>query len=105
MSVTLDDLEKCYEKIKISFPKTKKCSVYACKNPRDMVEMSTECSTCAYHRLLFDWWSCDVYAGDLIRLTQKGRRRLFSVWMRKMGKGKCDKIVLKMATDKINWVC
>ena len=115
MSVTLDDLEKRYENIKISFPKIKKCSVYGCKNPRDMVEMLTDCNTCAYHRLLFDWWSCDVYGGYLILLTRKDRRRkdrrrkdrrrLFSVWMRKTGKSKCDEIVLRMAEDKINWIC
>jgi len=105
--VTFRDLELRYRNIREANPRTKKCSVKGCSNPRDSTELLGEDTCCAYHRLLFDYWSCDV-AKDGIRMFKMARsvrRRLFSRWMRNMGKKECDKIVLKLAQDPINWKC
>lgn len=103
--VTLKDLEIRYQNIRKQNPKSKKCSVSECNNPVDSTPFLGEDTSCAYHRLLFDFWSCDVYKGKILCLTQRGRRRLFSIWLKKTGKVKCDKIVLMMAQEPINWEC
>jgi len=103
-TVTLADLEIRYKNIRKQNPNVKKCSVTGCNNPRDSTEGSGEDTCCAYHRLLFDFWSCEVVENPLA-LTQKGRRRAFTNWRNKQGKDGCDKIVLKLANGGINWVC
>jgi len=82
--------------------------VRGCKNPRDSTPLLGEDTSCAYHRLLFDLWICDGVDPrklDHYMRSQKGRRRAFTNWMRKLGKAKCDEIVLKLAQESINWEC
>lgn len=107
-SVTLEDFEIRYKNIKLQNPKVKKCTVKNCHNPRDSTPLLGEDTTCAYHRLLFDFWSSDVMNPDKFHhylQSQKGRRRAFTNWMNKIGKSGCDKIVLKLAQEGINWEC
>ena len=106
--VTLRDFEIRYQNIKQANPKVKQCSVSDCHNPRDSTPTLGEDTCCAYHRLLFDFWSSDVmHPDDFYHYlqSQKGRRRAFTNWMNKMGKAKLDEIVLKMAQEGINWIC
>jgi len=102
--VTLNDFEIRYRKIRLAYPNVKKCSVVGCKNPHDFTLFLGEDICCAYHRLLFDFWSVDV-APNILKMTQKGRRRAFTNWMNRLGKPELDKIVLKMAHEPINWEC
>jgi hypothetical protein len=106
-TVTLEDLDIRYNNIRKANPKVKKCTVSECNNPRDST-MLGEDTCCAYHRLLFDFWSCEVMDPDKFwhyLESQKGRRRAFTNWLRKMGKKELDKIVLRLAQDGINWEC
>ncbi len=111
MPVTFVDFEKRYENIRKQNPKVKKCSVKGCKNPRDSTPLLGEDTTCAYHRLLFDYWIYEVigpksgYSEGLMFMSRKGMRRAFTNWRNKTGKEECDKIVLQMAQDGINWEC
>jgi len=107
MSVTLEDFEIRYKNILESDPKRKRCSSGGCKNPVDFTMLGGDTS-CAYHRLLFDFWSCEVMLPDDFyhyMESQKGRRRAFTNWMNRIGKAGCDKLVLRMAQEGINWVC
>jgi hypothetical protein len=102
--LTLDDFEIRYRNIRKSNPNVKKCTVSGCPNPRDSTEFLGRDTSCAYHRLLFDFWSCEV-AVDPLSFTQKGRRRAFTNWRNRTGKEALDRIVLKMALELINWKC
>jgi len=105
--VTLEDFEIRYKNILASDPKRKCCSSSGCNNPVDHT-MLGEDTSCAYHRLLFDFWSCDVMNPDKFQHylgCQKGRRRAFTNWQKRIGKAECDKIVLRMALEGINWMC
>jgi len=102
--ITLKDFEVRYDNIRKVNPKVKKCSIKNCFNPRDSTPSLGEDTCCAYHRLLFDFWSCECVENPLV-FTQKGRRRTFTNWRNKVGKKKCDKIVLRMAQEGINWEC
>lgn len=107
-SVTLEDFKVRYRNIRKQNPKVKKCSVRGCPNPRDSTKFLGEDTSCAYHRLLWDFWSCDVMNPDKFHhylQSQKGRRRAFTNWMNKTGKEECDRIVLRMAQEPINWEC
>ena len=101
--LTLKDLEIRYENIRKSKPNAKNCTVKGCKNPRDSTNLLGEDTCCAYHRLLFDFWVADV-CRPLI-LNRRARRRAFTIWRNKMGKGELDKLVLRMALEPINWEC
>ena len=107
--ITLKDLETRYANIRRRVPKIKNCSVANCKNPRDFTPMGGKETTCSYHRLLFDWWICDVVAdmGKMLHYfkSSKGRRRAFTNWRNKTGKEACDKIVLDLAQSGISWEC
>jgi len=106
--ITLEDLEIRYNNIRKQNPKVKQCTVSGCKNPRDSTPMLGEDTCCAYHRLLFDFWSSDVmHPDDFYHYlqSQKGRRRAFTNWMNKTGKDELDKLVLRMAHEPINWEC
>jgi hypothetical protein len=106
--LTLDDLEIRYRNIRNSNPNVKKCTVTGCPNPRDSTELVGEDTSCAYHRLLFDFWSCEVCTPDQTNhyiVCQKGRRRAFTNWRNRTGKEALDRIVLKMALEPINWKC
>jgi len=103
--LSLADFEIRYANIRKSKPKVKNCSVKGCKNPRDSTEGMGEDTCCAYHRLLFDFWSADVCRSDILKMTRRGRRRAFTNWMNKTGKDTLDKIVLRMACEPINWKC
>ena len=107
-TVTLADLDVRYQNIRKNNPKIKNCSVKGCFNPVDSTEHLGEDSCCAYHRLLFDFWGSDVLSLNEIKQyvkSQKGRRRAFTNWMKRIGKEQCDEIVLKLAQEPINWVC
>jgi len=115
--LTLKDFEVRYRNIRNSSPvgsllrskpSVRKCTVSGCDNPRDSTELVGEDTSCAYHRLLFDFWSCEVCTPKQTNhyiLCQKGRRRAFTNWRSMIGKAECDKIVLRMAHEPINWSC
>jgi hypothetical protein len=106
--ITLKDLEIRYKNIRKQNPKVKKCTVSGCNNPRDSTPALGEDTCCAYHRLLFDFWSSDVmHPDDFYHYlqSQKGRRRAFTNWMNKMGKTELDRLVLRRAHEPINWEC
>ena len=109
MSVTLEDLDIRYKNIRKDNPRVKQCSVRGCKNPRDSTPLLGEDTCCAYHRLLFDFWVASE-AMDFDKFyhyleNQKGRRRAFTNWRNRIGKKQCDKIVLQLANEGINWEC
>ena len=106
--LSLADFEIRYKNLREFNPKLEKCSVRGCKNPRDITEDLGVDTTCAYHRLLFDYWSYEVIESDKINYYfshQKACRTAFTKWRNKMGKEECDKIVLEMAKEPINWIC
>jgi hypothetical protein len=110
VSLSLADLEIRYANIRKANPKVKKCTVKGCNNPRDSTPSLGEDTCCAYHRLLFDFWSSDVVDWNLDKLdhylkSRKGRRRAFSNWLKRTGKEALDKLVLRMAQEPINWEC
>ena len=108
VKVTLADFEIRYANIRKQNPKVKKCSVKGCPNPRDSTKYSGEDTCCAYHRLLFDFWSCDIAPirrYDALKMTQKGRRRAFTNFLNRTPKEDLDNLVLRMAQEGINWEC
>ena len=107
MSVTFADFEIRYNNIRKAHPKIKKCSIVGCNNPRDITEGLGEDTTCAYHRLLFDYWVTQIDSDKIwyYLKNQKARRSAFTKWRNKTGKEDCDKVVLYLAQQGINWVC
>jgi len=105
--ITLEDLEVRYEQIRSVNPKVRQCTVRECKNPRDSTKYLGEDTSCAYHRLLFDAWSSECMDMDKLYYieNQRARRGAFTRWRNKLGKEKCDSIVLRLAQEPINWVC
>lgn len=106
--ITLADLEIRYANIRKANPKIPNCQSSGCKNPIDYTEGMGWDTSCAYHRLLFDFWSCEVLEGDRPAYYfshKKARRAAFTRWQHKIGKEECDKIVLRMAQESINWSC
>ena len=106
--VTLEDFEVRYQNIRKQNPKVKKCTVKGCPNPRDSTPFLGEDTSCAYHRLLFDFWASEIMDLDKLQhylQSQKGRRRAFTNWMNKIGKAECDRIVWELSQDRINWEC
>ena len=101
--LTLEDFEVRYGNIRRSKPNVEECSVAGCRNPRDSTKYLGEDTCCAYQRLLFDYWSGDVK--NLFTMTQRGTRRAFTNWRNKTGRKACDKIVLEVAREPINWEC
>ncbi len=107
-TITFKDFEIRYKNIRTAQPKVKKCSVKDCSNPQDSTPLLGQDTSCAYHRLLFDYWSCDVMNPDDFHHyleSQKGRRRAFTNWRNRIGKVQCDEIVLRLAQEGINWSC
>ena len=107
MSVTFADFEVRYANLRRSHPKIRQCTIPGCKNPRDITEGLGEDTSCSYHRLLFDAWMYGL-EGDKVTYyfhNQKARRTAFTKWRNKLGKDACDKIVLRLAQEGINWVC
>ena len=105
--ITFADFEVRYSNIRKQTPQIKTCSVSGCKNPRDTTELGED-SSCAYHRILFDIWCCEVIDSDHFYYylqNQRARRSAFTHWRNKLGKDKCDKLVLREAQSAINWVC
>lgn len=100
--ITMKDLDIRCKGILEKNPKVPRCSTKGCQNPIDYTEGMGWDTSCPYHRLLFDWWLYEIRQGD-IPTNQKARRRIFAMWVKKIGKKKADKIVLKMANDPINW--
>jgi len=107
MSLTLADFEIRYKTLKEKYPDLPKCSVKGCNNPVDITEGLGQDSSCAYHRLLFDWWMGELTHEKIMYYfrNQRARRAAFTRWRNKLGKEACDKIVLKMAQEPINWKC
>ena len=106
--LTLEDFEVRYKNLKESHPDLPKCSVKGCNNPRDITEEMGVDSSCAYHRLLFDYWMSEVMENEDLwhyLKNQRSRRSAFTRWRNKTGKEGCDKIVLEMAQEPINWAC
>ena len=106
MSVTLEDFEIRYKNLRREHPDIPICSVEWCENPADITEMGLD-SSCAYHRLLFDSWMYSLSTREIMGLMGDTveRRKLFKQYMNRLGKEKCDKIVLEMAQEAINWAC
>ena len=108
MSITLEDLEIRYANIRKVNARVRQCTVTGCSNPRDATEYLGEDTSCAYHRLLFDFWSCEAMEGDKFHYylgNQRARRGAFTRWRNRLGKEACDKIVLRLAQEGINWAC
>jgi len=122
MSISLADFEIRYRNLRRMYPDLEKCGVKGCNNPVDITEGMGKDTSCAYHRLLFDFWSCDVIKDidvtpfgeirlnrtcliDVTLLRREVRRKRFRIWMDKIGKEECDRIVLEMAQEPINWSC
>lgn len=108
MSLTLADFEVRYKNLKEAFPDLPKCSVEGCNNPCDVTEGMGIDSSCAYHRLLFDYWIFENVSYEKSKhylKNQQARRTAFTRWRNKTGKETCDKIVLEMAQEPINWAC
>ncbi len=105
MKITLADLEERCINIRKDYPDIPNCSVEGCKNPVDgTVGMGWD-TTCPYHRLLFDWWLYEVDPENAMHKKTHIRRGKFKSWMKKIGKSRCDQIVLNMSNDPINWAC
>ena len=108
MSFTLEDFEVRYKNQRKSYPNNPECSFDGCHNPVDVTEGMGVDTLCAYHRLLFDFWFFETVSEETttIYLTKQSKRRnAFKKWMEKTGKEACDKIVLDMAKEPINWKC
>jgi len=108
MIVTLADFYVRYDNIIKKYPDIGKCSVKGCNNPRDITEGLGVDSSCAYHRLLFDYWLYEVMdhaKTEYYFANQRARRTAFTRWRNKTGKKACDKIVLMLAQEGINWKC
>src|SRR3989304_6736715 len=104
--LTLADFEIRYVNIRKHNPKVQDCSVAGCKNPRDSTPLGGNDTCCAYHRLLFDFWSCegsDFGKFQHYLCNQRARRSAFTRWRNKTGKEACDQIVLKLGNEGINW--
>ena len=97
--ITLKDFDLRYENIRSEYPDTGNCQFKGCKNPIDFD------TTCAYHRLLFDHWMCEVKGSGIMQMSPRGKRIAFSRWVHKIGPEACDSIVLDMAQYGIHWVC
>lgn len=107
-TISLKDFEIRYTNIRKQNPTVKKCSITGCNNPRDSTPLLGSDTSCAYHRLLFDYWACDVMDNDKFHhylSSQKGRRRAFTNWRNRTAKADLDKIVLRLAQEGINWEC
>ena len=107
MSLTLADFEIRYKNLNESYPDLPSCSVEGCDNPVDVTEGMGIDTSCAYHRLLFDWWMGEINDKEIMfYLNHKTERReAFAKWLYETGKELCDEIVLKMAQEPINWDC
>jgi len=108
MSLTLEDFEVRYRRLRKLYPDLPKCSVRECDNPCDVTEGMGVDSSCAYHRLLFDYWLYEVMPTEKSHhyfSNQRARRTAFTRWRNKAGKETCDAIVLELAQEAINWTC
>ena len=108
MSVTLEDLEIRYKNIREANPRVRQCTVTGCSNPIDATEYLGEDTSCAYHRLFFDFWSYECMDMDKLHYymeNQRSRRGAYTRWRNKLGKETCDSIVLRLAQEGINWIC
>ena len=106
--ITLGDFVIRYENLREQYPELPECSVPSCNHPCDITEGMGVDTSCAYHRLLFDYWIMEVVSPDYTHryiMDKTARRRDFSEWMASQGKVACDIIVLHMAQEEINWVC
>ena len=102
--ITLEDVQKRADGILAKNPDIPRCGFMGCENAIDHTEGLGWDSSCPYHRLLFDHFLYDV---DPVAATSKKaiRRPAFSKWVEETGKEECDRIVLHMAQDNINWMC
>lgn len=103
--ITLKDFDERYKWIRKNVPNVADCGFACCSNPVDATPGLGVSTTCAYHRLLFDWWLYEVVKDHRILEDTVKRRRAFKKWVYDIGKEKADKIVLQMAQDGINWEC
>jgi hypothetical protein len=106
--ITFADFDARYKNLKEKYPDIGKCSVKGCNNPRDITPGLGVDSSCAYHRLLFDYWIYEVVEGNKANYyftNQRERRAAFTRWRNNAGKETCDKIVLALAQEGINWQC
>lgn len=107
--VTFKDFDVRYENLKKENPSLPNCSFEGCKNPVDITAMGMD-SSCAYHRLLHDEFLYNGGGQEIHPMAPKGLsreeyRKKFKEWADKLGKKKCDAIVLKMAQEPLNWAC
>lgn len=104
-TITLKDLDIRCENLKKEYPENPTCSFTGgCDKPVDVTPGMGIDTSCPYHRLLFDYWMYEVL-GEAPHPHKATRRRLFREWTEKIGKDECDRIVLEMANDGINWTC
>lgn len=103
--VTLKDFNVRYANLRRDYPDNPDCSVEGCHNPVDVTEGMGIDTSCAYHRLLFDYWTCEAIEDTFSFKTRAESRKVFKDWLEKTGKETCDKLVLEMAKEPINWDC
>jgi len=107
MTVNWKDFEVRYANIRKNNPNIENCSFEGCLNPVDITEGMGKDTTCAFHRLLFDFWIYEVCVDPMkvIAYSKEERRRRFTEWTNKIGIEKQKEIVLEMAQSTINWMC
>jgi hypothetical protein len=103
--LSLKDFEVRYQNLRKDYPDNPTCSVEGCLNPVDVTEGLGVDTSCAYHRLLFDYWFFEIIDNNELLANQTKRRKAFKNWLDETGKETCDKIVLDMAKEPINWSC
>ena len=108
--LTLEDLEIRYKSLREKNPQMPNCSFKGCVNPLDWTGRMGWDTSCSYHRLLHDYFLYEVDETKHHYNTPGGLsvgeyREMFRAWVKKTGKKRCDKIVVKMMSDVLNWAC
>lgn len=105
MKIKLIDFEKRYVKIRERYPHIGQCIHQGCPNPPDLTPSLGLDSSCAYHRLLFDYWLYEVMEPTREMEHILLRREAFGKWNDKLDTETRNKIVLRLAQEAINWEC
>ena len=105
MTITLDDFEKRYANIRKQHPYIGQCNTEGCRNPPDITPGLGLDSSCAYHRMLFDFWLYERMDPIPEMENTLLRREAFGKWNDVITDQVRDDIVLKSAQEQINWAC
>lgn len=103
--VTLEDFEKRYRNIREQHPYIGQCNHEGCPNPPDITPGLGLDSSCAYHRLLFDFWLYERMDPVPEMENTLLRREAYGDWHVKLTDEDRDAIVLRAAQDPLDWYC